>query len=372
MLEQVVAGKVEVGQSGRGAAPADEVTVRIETAYLQLVMYRLWDAERSAGSRVLRLETLNRLGGAEQIVRDHVEEALTGLTAEEKDLAARMLDHLVTPSGAKIAHEVVDLAELRRRTRGRRRPCPCQARKRAHPPLRLRQRTARAGYEIYHDVLAEPVLAWKAGHETQREREREAAETERRHRRLVRLLAAAAVALVVMAGVTAFAVIQWNKARSQARLAHGRELAGAALSDLNVDPLQSLVLALESARLRRTSQAETILRQALAANRERAILPSDGPVHTVAYSRDGSLVLTASTDGTARLWHTDGTLAHTLAHHGPVTDAEFSPDGSLVVTASADHTARIWRTATGKLVAVAPAPRPGKRRVVRAQGARES
>ena len=315
-------------------------------------MHRLWDAERSAGSRVLRLETLTRLGGAEQIVRDHVEEALTGLTAEEKDLAARMLDHLVTPSGAKIAHEVVDLAGYAGAPEAD--VLPVLAKLGNERILRSVSGNgrSRAGYEIYHDVLAEPVLAWKAGHESQREREREAAETDRRHRRLVRLLAAAVVALVVMAGVTAFAVSEWNKARSQARLAHGRELAGAALSDLNVEPLQSLVLALESARLRRTSQAETILRQALAANRERAILPSDGPVRTVAYSRDGSLVLTASSDGTARLWHTDGTLAYTLAHHGPVTDAEFSPDGSLVVTTSADHTARIWRTATGKLVAV--------------------
>jgi len=352
VLEQVAAGKVEVGQSGRGAAPAGEATARIETAYLQLVMYRLWDAERSSGSRVLRLETLSRLGGAEQIVRDHVEEALTDLTAEEKDLAARMLDHLVTPSGTKIAHEVVDLAGYAGAPEAD--VVPVLTKLGNERILRSVSGNGRrgTGYEIYHDVLAEPVLAWKAGHESQRERERETAETERRHRRLVRLLAATVVALVVMAGVTAFAVAQWNKARSQARLAHGRELAGAALADLNVDPLRSLVLALDSARLRRTSEAETILRQALAANRERAILPSDGPVRTVAYNRDASLVLTSSSDGTARLWLPDGTLVHTLASRGPVTGARFSPDGSLVVTASADHTARIWRTAAGTPVAI--------------------
>ena len=45
---------------------------------------------------------------------------------------------------------------------------------------------------------------------------------------------------------------------------------------MGVDPLRSLELALESARLRRTTQAETVLRQALFVNRERAILPSDG------------------------------------------------------------------------------------------------
>ena len=232
VLEQVVAGKVDLRQSGRGAVATGEATVRIETAYLQLVMYRLWEEERSEGSRVLRLETLRRLGDAEQIVRDHVDEALTGLTGEEKDLVARMLDHLVTPSGAKIAHEVVDLADYAGAPEAD--VLPVLAKLGDERILRSVSGNgrSRAGYEIYHDVLAQPVLAWKAGHEIQREREREAAEAERRHRRLVRLLAAAGVALLVMAAVTVFAVSEWNKARSQTRLAHGRELDGSgALGD---------------------------------------------------------------------------------------------------------------------------------------------
>ena len=40
---------------------ADE---RVETPYLQLVMTRLWEEEQRAGSRVMRVETLDRLGGA--------------------------------------------------------------------------------------------------------------------------------------------------------------------------------------------------------------------------------------------------------------------------------------------------------------------
>ncbi len=78
-------------------------------------MQRLWDEERAAGSRVLRLATLGRLGGAERIVRVHVDRALTALTEEEQDLAATMFDHLVTPSGAKIAHGTADLAGTRAR-----------------------------------------------------------------------------------------------------------------------------------------------------------------------------------------------------------------------------------------------------------------
>jgi WD40 repeat protein len=39
-------------------------------------------------------------------------------------------------------------------------------------------------------------------------------------------------------------------------------------------------------------------------------------------------------------------------HEGSVFSAEFSPDGTRIVTASADKTARIWDAATGKEIAV--------------------
>src|SRR5262249_24326031 len=64
VLDEVSAGKLDVGGAGRAAAaPRDG---RIETPYLQLVLQRLWETERSAGSRTLRAETLRGLGGAEQ------------------------------------------------------------------------------------------------------------------------------------------------------------------------------------------------------------------------------------------------------------------------------------------------------------------
>src|SRR5205823_8902455 len=109
VLDQVAAGKVDVGQAGRGGVEADDE--RIEAPYLQLVLERLWEAERAAGSGVLRLATLRELGGAEAIVRAHLERALGRLEPAEQDVAATMFDHLVTPSGSKIAHRPGDLAQ---------------------------------------------------------------------------------------------------------------------------------------------------------------------------------------------------------------------------------------------------------------------
>jgi WD40 repeat protein len=351
VLEQVVAGKVGIGQAGRGVVEGGNGVVRIETPYLQLVMQRLWDEERDAGSRTLRLETLRGLGGAEHVVREHVDEALAELTPVERDVAARMFDHLVTPSGTKIAHEVGDLAKYAGTGESDLLPILTKL-----GDQRILRSVAGNGardsrYEIFHDVLAEPVLTWKAEHEAHRELDRQRSESEKRHRRLLRLTALATVAVLVMAGVTIFALTQRSQARSQARLARARELAATAVSQLQVDPERSLALAIESARLKRTREAEDVLRQALIAGHERAILPSDAPVRTVSFSPDGSQVLTASDDGTARIWRTDGTLVHALHQGGPLTGASFSPDATLVLTEGPGDAVRIWRTGTGKTTA---------------------
>lgn len=56
------------------------------------------------------------------------------------------------------------------------------------------------------------------------------------------------------------------------------------------------------------------------------------------------IVMTWS-DHIVRLWDRDGKpLATLLGHSGEVNKATFSPDGTLIVTASEDHTARVWPT----------------------------
>jgi len=73
-----------------------------------------------------------------------------------------------------------------------------------------------------------------------------------------------------------------------------------------------------------------------------------------AFSRDGSRVVTSSIDQTARIW--DAANAKETAvlrgHTQIVNSAAFSPDGSRVVTASGDNTARIWDVGTGNEIAI--------------------
>ena len=67
-------------------------------------------------------------------------------------------------------------------------------------------------------------------------------------------------------------------------------------------------------------------------------------VRSTAFSRDGSHIVTAADDKTARIWHT-GTaeeIAVLRGHEDVVQSAAFNLDGSRIVTASKDRTARIW------------------------------
>jgi hypothetical protein len=77
-----------------------------------------------------------------------------------------------------------------------------------------------------------------------------------------------------------------------------------------------------------------------------------GTVRSVVFSPDGAKVVTASADGTARVWDAN-TGAEVLAlrgHTGTVRSARFSPGGGRVVTASGDGTARVWDANTGATV----------------------
>ncbi len=77
-------------------------------------------------------------------------------------------------------------------------------------------------------------------------------------------------------------------------------------------------------------------------------------VYSAGFSPDGGRIVTASKDGTARIWDTQsGALVAVLSgHEGWVYGASFSPDGGRIVTASLDGTARIWDAQSGALVAV--------------------
>jgi hypothetical protein len=235
VIDQVRSGRVVLDQSGQGTLEHGDAADSIETPYLQLVMARLWEVEEARGSRTLRVTTLAELGGAQEIVRTHLDAALRGLTPQERDTAAALFHQLVTPSGTKIAHAVPDLAEYVRRPEAEVREL---LEKLARPETRIlrpvRPPPGEKGperFEIFHDVLAPAVLAWRtrqtAARRIEEQRRAARAVTRRRLLRIVGIVAAVGFAAVAVLAIIANA--QRNEAQQQESRA--RELATEARSD---------------------------------------------------------------------------------------------------------------------------------------------
>src|SRR5262249_20743584 len=217
VLDEVAAGRVDLGRRGRGSVRGSRRATRIEAPYLQLVLERLWDAERGAGSRRLRLATLAGLGGAARIVEEHLDHAMAGLTPRQQDAAAAMYNHLVTPSGTKIAHGVSDLARYAAMDEGD--AADVLRRLSDERIIRVGENGDGGRYEIFHDVLADAVLAWRAKHEADQRVETERREADRRHRRMLVVTGLACAALSVVAAIAVYALVQRSHARPQAALA---------------------------------------------------------------------------------------------------------------------------------------------------------
>ena len=105
----------------------------------------------------------------------------------------------------------------------------------------------------------------------------------------------------------------------------------------------------------RSPAAISVFQEARAADAGLALLSGHGDrVFFAAYSPDGSRIVSASADTTARIWdaRTGAELAVLRGHQDRVFSAAFSPDGSRIVTASRDKSARVWDARSGEQLLV--------------------
>jgi WD40 repeat protein/class 3 adenylate cyclase len=241
---------------------------------------------------------------------------------------------------------------------------------------------------------------WAAQEQEEREEQqrrelaaaRELAETQRQSSALLRTrnqiitaVGMVALFLAILAGIFGL------RAESERRLAVSRELAIAAVNNLEIDPERSVLLALHALERSDTPEALHALHRAILALRVALTVRHDDAVEDVEYSPDGKYFATASDDGSVRIWDaetggeilrlpagpsaavafspdgtrlatanfetssitiwdaTSGHVLHTLkGHSAGINDVVFSPDGTRLASTSEDTTARLWDLGAGR------------------------
>jgi WD40 repeat protein len=73
-----------------------------------------------------------------------------------------------------------------------------------------------------------------------------------------------------------------------------------------------------------------------------ANLRHKGAIHAAIYSPDGQMILTASDDGSAKLWDCQGRLLQTMEQGANLRSAAFAPNGAGIVTTGFDYRVKMW------------------------------
>jgi WD40 repeat protein len=354
----------QAGAAGGGLAPLAELEV--DPTLLSLVCRELNNRRRERGEPRITFDLLS--GSWKEILTRFYEDSLAGLAPE---LRTFIEDRLLTRSGyrdsvawdnavAEPGVTAADLLTLRDRRL-----------------LRIEERHGADWIELTHDVLTEVIGesrelrrqrdARRKAEEALREadeRERLARERERETRRLLARSRRLAVVLgwVLLAAVllAIASAVLWRHSDLAERIAESAQRrAERALFDSAgnlIEKGRAAQALAYLASIMRSSPEDS----GNARSRALDILLHESwplPVRVVRHARavtaaelspDGERLLTASLDGTARLWRVgDGASLGVMRPGGAVVSAAFSPGGARVLTGSRDGAVRIWDGRSG-------------------------
>lgn len=389
---------------------ADEVigTVASLSAPLPLLQFaasRLWE-DRDRAARCLTREALRDLGGVMGILASHADEVLRGLGGDsDREVARGLLTALVTPDltrrcvprvqllagpgagpgeavlahlvsgrlltavaggGIELAHESLighwdTLAAWLREDRD-----DLRTGRRVEEAARHWEERGRPAGLLWEGAILGEAQRWSERHPAAAATTQSFLSASRRKTLRARRwrTAALSVFLAVAAGISIASawgarMVQGKEREAVARAAEASQarvaaeaqaLALASDHAAGVDNVESLRLAVGAVDLSPGTAQVDALRRALALPHLAAVYAGHTDlVSDVARSPDGQRVLTASWDGTARLFLADGTPGAILRHSGPVKTAVFDPTGARVLTASFDGTAALWDLDGGRL-----------------------
>ena len=315
-LVEAVLNDVRIGSGGdfpgsfEVQAAGDE---RFDAGGLQLAMQAVWEWEMGHRSQTLRLNTFeHELGGIRGITDRYVEERFKSFSRRERHLSARILDHLIAPGGMGLAYQIsnlphqagVDEEELARLTEKLSTQKMIAVSRSAGPPR----------YEIGHRILTHAVINWVQSD---------------------------------------FA----NKAREERQLVSKIERARwlfeetSQLDGLNVIINTSEEWSVRSGNLEVSQDLKDSLRRRLETivgnlAHDGQLQGYKGAVSSIAYGRDGSVIVTGAEDGSVALWRIrpalQGPVVCKDGHKTWIWALRVSLDGKWLATGSDDGAVVLW------------------------------
>ncbi|MCA1554102.1 MAG: ATP-binding protein, partial [Chloroflexi bacterium] len=142
---------------------------RVEAAYLQLLLTRLWQTRTDDS---LTAEGFEYLGGARAITREHLDSVMRRFDAPAQQAFATVFPHLVTPTGKRVEHTLDDASAYAELPPNDVMPL-LQALDEARVLRTLSSAHGAPRYEVFHPLIAPAVLDWARGYSEEQESQRE-------------------------------------------------------------------------------------------------------------------------------------------------------------------------------------------------------
>jgi WD40 repeat protein/serine/threonine protein kinase len=153
---------------------------------------------------------------------------------------------------------------------------------------------------------------------------------------------------------SAIAIEQAEIAKENAIVARSLELVAGARDIQTDNPNLALLLALEANNIESPPErAQSILAEiGYAPGPRQRIFGHTDEVNAVAFSPDGTQVITGSSDHALIIWdsNTGAQIGRWMAHEDPIVTIEFSPDGTKLLTGSSKSELFIWDVASGEVI----------------------